>query len=211
MKTSNDLFKVADAIANIIESGIEVQVAGVKPIHITAIHPDGGLRLDLVFEPGHKRNVTISRLPAELFGSNLKPDDHPSGLAPELPVAPGIDPEPTIGKKRVAVPTLEELDGKTPKSKWFVRYNIEKNLARITIADFLAQDSLLMRVQSTTFAERMSDIFGYRLSTARKHVSQAVKMGILKRWHHDGQYWIELMLVKPEDTIHKAIDETVLP
>lgn len=235
MKTTIDLFAVADTIADVIERGIVINVNGENPSHITALDPQEGLTVDLVFRPGHTRHLSITRLPAELYSPNRSLDPNPPILHPELPVAQGVAPKPAPAAKPAArksgdIPSLEQLEGKSVKSKWYMRYNVEKNLARITIAHFLMRDAQLMRVSSTAFAERMSDIFGYRLSTARHHVSRAVKMGILKRQRFAGTNWIELMILKPEQestpprdsrldeekpaheaAIDKAVDETVLP
>ncbi len=96
--------------------------------------------------------------------------------------------------------------------KNFSSYVIERELAFLTIVDFLHEDGYLMRMQSTAFAERMSQIFGFSIGTARKHVSRAVKLGLLKRTCYLGSYWIELRIynpVKPDS--ENRNDETVLP
>ena len=236
MKTTIDLFTAADAIADLIEIGFVINVDGNDRKNITVLDPQEGLTVNLVFEPGHKRHVTITRLPAKLYSTHRTLEDTPASLAPELPVVQSVELEPKPVKRRHAMPSPEELENKSVKSNWYVRYNIEKNLARITIASLLNDDALLKRVQSTHFAQRMSEIFGYKLSTARRHVSRAVKMGILKRAHFAGDYWIELITNKPERkqspeelpipfsnyyleegkpalemAIDKAVDETVLP
>ena len=224
MKTTIDLFKATDAIADLIESGIVINVNTDSRSHITALNPKEGLTVDLVFQPGHSRHLSVTRLPAKLYSPGRRHEPNPPILQPELPVAP--KPAPAAGKSRACPP----LEDKNAKSRWYMRYNIEKNLARITIAHILLQDAQLMRVSSTDFAQNMCDIFGYRLATARKHVTRAVKMGILKRQRFAGTNWIELLINKPERditspgdacldegkpaleaAIDKAVDETVLP
>ena len=96
--------------------------------------------------------------------------------------------------------------------KSFRSYVIERVLAYLTIVNFLREDHQLIRMQSTAFAERMSQIFGFSIGTARKHVSRAVKLGLLKRTYCLGTYWIELCIynpVKPDS--ENRNDETVLP
>lgn len=95
--------------------------------------------------------------------------------------------------------------------KSFRSHVIERELAYFTIVNFLREDGHLMRMQSTAFAERMSEIFGFTIGTARKHVSRAVKLGLLKRTYYLGTYWIELRIynpVKPDS--ENRNDETVL-
>ena len=96
--------------------------------------------------------------------------------------------------------------------KWLRRHIIERELAYLTVVNFLSEDGQLKRMQSTAFAERMSKSFGFTIGTARKHVSLAVKLGILKRSYSLGDYWIELFIYNPaEQDSENRIDETVLP
>lgn len=82
-------------------------------------------------------------------------------------------------RSRHRVPTGEEVLSGSHTSKWWSRYHFEKNL--LTLAFHQLQDQFPDQqwFKSTQVARVMSDVMGLTVATAKKHVTRALKLGII--------------------------------
>jgi len=82
-------------------------------------------------------------------------------------------------RSRHRVPTGEEVLSGSHTSKWWSRYHFEKNL--LTLAFHQLQDRFPEQqwFVSTQVARVMSDVMGLTVATAKKHITRALKLGII--------------------------------
>ena len=137
-----------------------------------------------------------------------------------------------------ATPAATAAGNKT--SKWWSRFHFEKNIMKMTLLALQEHFPCEVSFRQDAFAAKLAEMMDWKESTARKHITQAAKLGILNRavigtaYHITGVNTDEAqamreVAVKPDPTplpgcslahegrilfeqeFEKAVDETVLP
>ncbi len=172
-----DLYNIANAIADCIQAGIDITIT-----------KDGDTNKVNVNDPNSKQSIQINFLtqPATMQ------------VAPAAKVT-GRASHPST------MPTVNTFNEKKKTSRWYSRFNIEKNFCRLTVADLRKDPNFenATDVDTTIFANRMARLMGIAIGTAKKHIQKAVKMGIINRQYINGSFVIELAINEGNGDLNK--------
>ena len=87
----------------------------------------------------------------------------------------------------VRVSTTDKPTATTPASvrkhnaRWWSRFNFEKNIMKMTLLALQDRYPAEASFPQSVFAARLASMMSWEVSTARKHITRAAKMGILNR------------------------------
>ena len=103
----------------------------------------------------------------------------------------------TPAVKKAAKP----IAGKKKSAKWWSRFNFEKNIMKMTL--LALQDRYPAQVSFTQamFAEKLARMMDWQTSTAKRHITQAAKLGILNRAIIGTAYHITGINDEPQETL----------
>jgi len=161
-----NLNQIASTIADLIKQGLDIRVYVKKDVfdiwHVVVCDPSNLTSVHLNF------NVADNE-PEEQ--GNVNDDQSLFGRVTEIkPVA-----LPTV--KKAAKPISE----KKKSAKWWSRFNFEKNIMKMTLLALQDRYPAEGSFPQSTFAQRLAHMMSWEISTARKHITQAAKMGIITR------------------------------
>lgn len=157
-----NLNQIASTIADLIKQGLDIRVNVKKDVfdiwHVVVCDPSNSTSAHLHFnvadnEPEEQDNVDVDQ---SLFKrvTDIKP---------------------------VALPTAKTITQKKKNSRWWSRFNLEKNIMKMTLLAlqdrYPAEDSF----RQDAFAEKLAAMMRWEVSTAKRHITQAAKMGIINR------------------------------
>lgn len=155
MKNSNDLVNIAKTIADALLEGLSIGFSNSKgEQQVVVSNPDSGYEIRMTVN--HPR-IICPRDYKFVYGakSNAKADQE-------------VKPEATTAQKK-------------KNSRWWSRFNFEKNIMKMTL---LALQDRYPTEQSFTqdmFAAKLAAMMKWKHNTARKHITQAAKMGLITR------------------------------
>ena len=161
-----NLNQIASTIADLIKQGLDIRVYVKKDVfdiwHVVVCDPSNLTSVHLNF------NVADNE-PEEQ--GNVNDDQSLFGRVTEIkPVA-----LPTV--KKAAKPISE----KKKSAKWWSRFNFEKNIMKMTLLALQDRYPAEASFPQSVFAARLASMMSWEVSTARKHITRAAKMGILNR------------------------------
>lgn len=84
-------------------------------------------------------------------------------------------------KSAQAAKRVKAVGQKRKSAKWWSRYNFEKNIMKMTLLALQERYPAEPSFAQTLFAEKLASMMSWAVSTARRHITQAAKMGILNR------------------------------
>ena len=181
-----NLNQIASTIADLIKQGLDIRVYVKKDVfdiwHVVVCDPSNLTSVHLNF------NVADNE-PEEQ--GNVNDDQSLFGRVTEIkPVA-----SPTV--KKAAKPISE----KKKSAKWWSRFNFEKNIMKMTL--LALQDRYPAQVSFTQamFAEKLARMMDWQTSTAKRHITQAAKLGILNRAIIGTAYHITGINDEPQETL----------
>ena len=155
MKTPFNLTRLANAIAGLIKQGFVFRIYRQKNAmdwwHVAVYDTTNASWVHLVF------NLNDSG-----------PAQQVKAAASQAPVT-----RPAARPKTVARPKHS--------SRWWSRYNFEKNIMKMTLLALQERYPAEPSFTQTLFAEKLASMMSWAVSTARRHITQAAKMGILNR------------------------------
>ena len=70
---------------------------------------------------------------------------------------------------------------KKKSTRWWSRFNFEKNIMKMTLLALQDRYPAEEGFPQKMFAERLASMMHWEISTARRHITQAAKMGIINR------------------------------
>ncbi len=154
MKNYNDLVPVVNTLADALNDGLTIGFQTVDGEQLVVV-ADAARGIELSATVGLPR-VYHPKDYRFVYGAK-------SAHAPQ-----GAKPVKTIGAKKKS-------------AKWWSRFNFEKNIMKMTL--FALQDRYPAEESfpQTTFAQRLAHMMSWEISTARRHITQAAKMGIITR------------------------------
>ena len=154
MKNYNDLVPIARTVADALNNGLTIgfqSVDGKQEVVVT--DAVGGIEL----------SATVGN--PILF----HPKDYRFVYGAKSAQAPqGAKPVKAIGAKK-------------KNAKWWSRFNFEKNIMKMTLLALQDRYPAEGSFPQSTFAQRLAHMMSWEISTARKHITQAAKMGIITR------------------------------
>lgn len=155
MNTPFNLTRIANAIADLIKQGIVFRIYRQKNAmdwwHVAVYDTTKAASVHLVFNLNDPETVEQA-------------DD----VASHTPVSrPAARPKTTARPKHT--------------SRWWSRYNFEKNIMKMTLLALQERYPAEPSFAQTLFAEKLASMMSWAVSTARRHITQAAKMGILNR------------------------------
>ncbi len=154
MKNYNDLVPVVNTLADALNDGLTIgfqTVDGMQQVVVT--DAAGGIELSAT--------VGLPRV--------YHPKDYRFVYGATAVNAPqGAKPVKTIGAKKKS-------------AKWWSRFNFEKNIMKMTLLALQDRYPAEGSFPQSTFAQRLAHMMSWEISTARKHITQAAKMGIITR------------------------------
>ncbi len=108
---------------------------------------------------------------------------------------------------RKRVPSGEQVLSGSHTSKWWSRYHFEKNL--LTLAFHQLQDEFPGQhwFVSTRVAQVMSQVMGLKIATAKKHITTALKLGIIIKARDGANTIIAMAAVADTEEADTATDE----
>jgi len=144
------------------------------------------------------------------FTLSYQPYYAPNGVsvpaaAKTLPPRATPSPARRLPKSTGNVPSGEHVLAGSHTSKWWSRYHFEKNLMTLAFSK-LTEDSPATRFISTTVAATLTRIMNLSLGTAKRHITRAIKLGILIK-EKDGANTM-LSLNKPEPTEGSSVNNS---
>ena len=102
-----------------------------------------------------------------------------SATVKELPSSPvKVLPVKRDGTRK-RVPSGEEVLNGSHTSKWWSRYHFEKNLLTLAFHQLQERFPDQQWFVSTLVARVMSDVMGLKISTAKRHITTALKLDII--------------------------------
>ena len=102
-----------------------------------------------------------------------------SATVKELPSSPvKVLPVKRDGTRK-RVPSGEEVLNGSHTSKWWSRYHFEKNLLTLAFHQLQERFPGQQWFVSTLVARVMSDVMGLKISTAKRHITTALKLDII--------------------------------
>lgn len=79
------------------------------------------------------------------------------------------------------MPTVATINEKKHNSRWWARFNFEKNIMKMTLLALQDRYPAEVSFPQDVFAAKLAGMMGWKVSTARKHITQAAKMGLVNR------------------------------
>lgn len=93
------------------------------------------------------------------------------------------DAQPCV-KAKPAAPVTAIPAATAPKKPdfcWWSRFNFEKNIMKMTLLALQERYPCETSFPQKIFALKLARLMGWQLSTARRHITQAAKMGVIAR------------------------------
>ena len=157
-----NLNQIASTIADLIKQGLDIRVNVKKDVfdiwHVVVCDPSNSTSAHLHFnvadnEPEEQDNVDVDQ---SLFKrvTDIKP---------------------------VALPTAKTITQKKKNSRWWSRFNLEKNIMKMTLLALQDRYPAEESFRQDAFAEKLAAMMRWEVSTAKRHITQAAKMGIINR------------------------------
>ena len=157
-----NLNQIASTIADLIKQGLDIRVNVKKDVfdiwHVVVCDPSNSTSAHLHFnvadnEPEEQDNVDVDQ---SLFKrvTDIKP---------------------------VALPTAKTITQKKKNSRWSSRFNLEKNIMKMTLLALQDRYPAEESFRQDAFAEKLAAMMRWEVSTAKRHITQAAKMGIINR------------------------------
>lgn len=173
MKNYNDLVPVVNTIADALNDGLTIGFDNVDGKQRVVVADVAG---------GFELSATVG-LPRVFCPKDYR---HVHG-AKSAKSAKSSKPVKAIGEKKSA--------------KWWSRFNFEKNIMRMTL--LALQDRYPAQVSFTQamFAEKLARMMDWQTSTAKRHITQAAKLGILNRAIIGTAYHITGINDEPQETL----------
>ena len=174
MKNYNDLVPVVNTLADALNDGLTIgfqTVDGMQQVVVT----DAAGDIEL------SATVALPRV--------FHPKDNRQVCrAKSAHVPQGATPVKTIGAKKKS-------------AKWWSRFNFEKNIMKMTLLALQDRYPAEGSFPQSTFAQRLAHMMSWEISTARKHITQAAKMGIITRAVIGTVYHITGINDEPQETL----------
>ena len=155
MKNSNDLVNIATTIADALLEGLSIGFSNSKgEQQVVVSNPDCGLEISMTVN--HPR-VICPKDYKFICGakSNAKADQE-------------VKPEATTAQKK-------------KNSRWWSRFNFEKNIMKMTLLALQDRYPAEQSFRQDVFAAKLAAMMKWKANTARKHITQAAKMGLISR------------------------------
>ena len=104
--------------------------------------------------------------------------------------AAGLELSATVGHPRVFHPKdcraksskpVKTITQKKKNSRWWSRFNLEKNIMKMTLLALQDRYPAEESFRQDAFAEKLAAMMRWEVSTAKRHITQAAKMGIINR------------------------------
>lgn len=209
MRTCNDLVRIVNTIADALNEGLTVGFETVDGMQSVVVKDSAG---------GFELSATVS-LP-RVFRPKDYREVNGNSSANETSQPPHEEKTATVADKKKS-------------ARWWSRYNFEKNIMKMT---FLVMQRTLpadISFDQHEFAALLASMMHWKISTAKRHITQAAKMGIINRavvgtvYHitgvndeedntqqempHPSSAIAEEGRIQFEQEFEQAVDETVLP
>lgn len=155
MKNSNDLVNIAKTIADALLEGLSIGFCNFDgEQEVVVSNPDSGYEIRVTVN--HPR-IICPRDYKFVYGakSNAKADQE-------------VKPEATTAQKK-------------KDSRWWSRFQLEKSIMMRTLLALQERYPAEQSFDQDMFAAKMADIMRWKVRTAKKHITQAAKMGLLLR------------------------------
>ncbi len=157
MRNCCDLVPIARTIADALNDGLTIGFETVDGEQSVVVKDSAG---------GFEVSVTVS---------------HPRVICPK-------DYRFVYGKsaaKEKPQPSDEEnsatVAAKKKSAKWWSRYNFEKNIMQMTLLSMQRIFPADISFNQHEFAVKLASMMHWKISTAKRHITEAAKMGILNR------------------------------
>lgn len=117
--------------------------------------------------------------------------------------------EKPVKKAPKRVPTGDEVLNKSHNSKWWSRYHFLKNAFKLVFAR-LTENTPASRFLSTEVADAMAYVLCLRPQTCKRHITRAIKLGILIKEQEGNRFFLSLAK-KTDDTQEGDKYSDILP
>lgn len=192
MKTEFNVNQIASFIADIMRQNIGITIArnneDSKLLDITVTNGNNDDAVTLTFlNPSLSHKVNAPALTG-------KPADE----------KPAHEVKPVTSIPDKGTPTVKTIALKKKNSRWWSRFNFEKNIMKMTLFALQERYPYEQSYSQQMFAERLAKMMSWHISTAKRHITQAAKMGIIDRviidttYHITGMNDIDLETAKEE-------------
>lgn len=89
--------------------------------------------------------------------------------------------EITISQRHTAPAATVEIIEKKNTSRWWSRYNFEKNIMKMCLFALQERYPCEVSFSQTAFARKLATMMGWKPATASKHITHAARLGIINR------------------------------
>ena len=192
MKKSIDLYRLASTIADALLDGITI---GFR-------HHDGVQEVIVSdSEKGFAVSTTVNhpRL--------ISPKDYRLVNSGSSSVKQPAEVKPVISLPDKGMPTVATIAEKKKNSKWWSRFNFEKNIMKMTLLSLQDRCPNEVGYRQDAFADRLAKLMSWQESTARRHIASAAKMGILNRAVIGLTYYITGVNDQDAETLREEMED----
>ena len=192
MKKSIDLYRLASTIADALLDGITI---GFR-------HHDGVQEVIVSdSEKGFAVSTTVN-LPRL-----ISPKDYRLVNSGSSSVKQPAEVKPVISLPDKGMPTVATIAEKKKNSKWWSRFNFEKNIMKMTLLSLQDRCPNEVGYRQDAFADRLAKLMSWQESTARRHIASAAKMGILNRAVIGLTYYITGVNDQDAETLREEMED----
>lgn len=188
MKKSIDLYCLVNTIANALSEGITIGFRNFEGEQEVVVS-DSEKGFEICSTVNHARLICARDYRIAYGGASSKNEYAGQKTVKQPASVTPVKSEPDKVKPATAV--------KKKNAKWWSRFNFEKNIMKMTL--FALQDRYPYEdgYRQDMFAAKLAAMMSWKESTAKRHITQAAKMGIINRAVFGTTYYI--MGVNNED------------